>query len=368
MKCAKCGAELKIGCIYCSVCGQEAQIVPDYNLLEDDFLKELLKEKREHKEIRKVEKRDDTPIKKKKSKWPVIAIAVGVAIVLIIMIILLISYSRNGSFEYQIKKARVHMQNEEYGKAQKYLERSVELNEYSIDAWFMLADVYIEQGETEDAIDALKVVLKQDKNNAEAYKKLIELYAERKEYDLIAKLGKDVKNSNIMELFSNYIVTAPVVDMEPGEYDKLISLEISSQQGTITYYTLDGSDPKNGMEYKEPIPLEEGKTTVRMISINELGICSEETEGAYRILFKKPDKPNVSPNGGSFNQAQQITVKVPDGCIAYYTWDGSDPTANSERYTAPLEMPEGNNILSVILINEHNMCSDVLKCNFIYIP
>ena len=45
MKCANCGAELKVGCVYCSVCGTEAQIVSDYNLLEDDFLRGLLKEK-----------------------------------------------------------------------------------------------------------------------------------------------------------------------------------------------------------------------------------------------------------------------------------------------------------------------------------
>ena len=47
MKCANCGAELKVGCVYCSVCGKEAQIVSDYNLLEDDFLRGLLKEKKE---------------------------------------------------------------------------------------------------------------------------------------------------------------------------------------------------------------------------------------------------------------------------------------------------------------------------------
>ena len=32
MKCANCGAEIKLGCVYCSVCGKEAQIVPDYNV------------------------------------------------------------------------------------------------------------------------------------------------------------------------------------------------------------------------------------------------------------------------------------------------------------------------------------------------
>ena len=47
MKCANCGAEIKVGCIYCSVCGKEAQIVSDYNLLEDDFLRNVLKEKEE---------------------------------------------------------------------------------------------------------------------------------------------------------------------------------------------------------------------------------------------------------------------------------------------------------------------------------
>lgn len=43
MKCANCGAEIKLGCVYCSVCGKEAQIVPDYNV-EEDILKELLEE------------------------------------------------------------------------------------------------------------------------------------------------------------------------------------------------------------------------------------------------------------------------------------------------------------------------------------
>lgn len=63
MKCANCGAELKVGCVYCSVCGTEAQIVSDYNLLEDDFLRGLLKEKKE-----KIHKKHLSE-KKKKPGW-----------------------------------------------------------------------------------------------------------------------------------------------------------------------------------------------------------------------------------------------------------------------------------------------------------
>ena len=46
MKCANCGAELQVGSVRCSVCGEEAQIVSDYNILEDELLQEMLKNPR----------------------------------------------------------------------------------------------------------------------------------------------------------------------------------------------------------------------------------------------------------------------------------------------------------------------------------
>ena len=364
MKCAKCGAELKVGCIYCSVCGQEAQIVPDYNLLEDDFLKDLLKEEEKKKpdEVKKT----SAPKKKKKNKTPIIVAAIGAIILLVIMIILLVNHNHNNSYDYQMEKAEAYIQKKEYAKAQNYLERAVELQKKSVEAWNLLADVYLAQDEKDDAIDTLKKVIEIKADNEEAYKKLIEVYAELEEYDAIAELSKQVKDSNIMDLFSDYLVTAPMPVDE--KYNEEKGLEISSQSGTTTYYTLNGSDPKKGKKYEEPIFLEEGTTTIRMISVNELGIYSEETECTYEVEFEPPEAPEVTPDGGKFNVPQQITIDVPDGCRAYFTWDGSDPTINSEKYTGTLEMPEGNNILSVILVDENDLWSDVTKCNFIYIP
>ena len=37
MICKKCGSEIKVGNIYCSNCGQEVQMVPDFNVMDDDF-------------------------------------------------------------------------------------------------------------------------------------------------------------------------------------------------------------------------------------------------------------------------------------------------------------------------------------------
>lgn len=61
-----------------------------------------------------------------------------------------------------------------------------------------------------------------------------------------------------------------------------------------------------------------------------------------------------------------VTITVPDGCSAYYT-DGSTPTAASHLYTQPIKVPEGNNILSVVIIDHTTkLSSDVYRGNFIY--
>lgn len=46
MKCSKCGAEIEAGSVFCKKCGEPVQMVPDYNILEDDFLISLLEEEK----------------------------------------------------------------------------------------------------------------------------------------------------------------------------------------------------------------------------------------------------------------------------------------------------------------------------------
>ena len=62
-----------------------------------------------------------------------------------------------------------------------------------------------------------------------------------------------------------------------------------------------------------------------------------------------------------------ITSNTPDGII-YYTWDGSDPNISSARYSGALTIPEGDNILSVIVVNKHGISSDVVRCSYSFLP
>ena len=42
MKCMNCGADIPEGMLICPDCGTEVQIVPDYNLFEEDVLTHIL--------------------------------------------------------------------------------------------------------------------------------------------------------------------------------------------------------------------------------------------------------------------------------------------------------------------------------------
>ncbi|MEY8515955.1 chitobiase/beta-hexosaminidase C-terminal domain-containing protein [Lachnospiraceae bacterium 29-84] len=399
MKCANCGAELRVGCVYCSKCGKEAQIVSDYNLLEDDFLRNMLQEPKptdvshkqeEGKEPKpsgtskgkpkpsgtskgkpKPDGRQKTDGKKKKSKknvsWAIFAILFLVALVAAIAI--LIYYGRYHSYGYQMDRASACYSRRDYEKARKYLFRALELEEDDVEARMLLSEVYIQQEEMERAIGVLQEAIGLDREYEEAYQSLIRIYEMQKDYAAIHELYCGVEDPGIQLLFEEYTVDPPVFEPEEGTYHEVISVEISAQIGCTTYYTLDGSDPKQGQEYAGPIPLDPGKeTTIRAISCNEYGIYGEETEGKFQIELLKPEPPRVMPQGGSFYNSQAISVYVPMGCQVYYTWDGSVPTRASERYTEPIAMPEGNNILSLILVDEYGMSSDVLRCNYIYMP
>jgi tetratricopeptide (TPR) repeat protein len=395
MKCANCGAELKVGCIYCSVCGKEAQIVSDYNLLEDDFLRDMLKEREDkirgeaaresHKkqapdtdqtkqtgEARTKQEQAGRPGKQKrrvKKRLVFAVVAIILLIILIVMTALMVNHSRDNSFDYQMEQARICLEEKDYRAAENYAAHALQLEEDSLEAKLLLADIYVLRGEEQKAAEILEQVCKIHTDNQEAYQKLIDIYDNQKDYQAILKLSEAVVDENVLQLFLKYLPDMPEFDMEEGVYTQEFSVGLSVEEGNSIYYTLDGTDPRQGREYQEPIFVGPGQTVeIRAIARNGYEIYSDEITGKFVVELQKPGKPGVSPSGGSFYEAQDIVVTVPEGCRVYYTWDCTTPTESSAQYTKPIAMPEGNNILSLIVVDKYGMSSDVFRCNYIYIP
>ena len=384
MKCSKCGAEIETGSVFCKKCGEPVQMVPDYNILEDDFLISLLDEQQNAKQESKTseekavksEKNTSNRVGKESTKkqngfaalWKNKKARAGIIagiIALVILIVFLVLYLT--SYDHYVAKGKAADTKEEYTEALTYYNRAIKKNDAKAKAKILAANDYMKLTEYDKAEELLLSVIEKDSDNVAAYKSLIVLYLTTGSYDKLDFLQAQVTNQKIIDLFNDHLVSAPVFSVDGGKYDDDVIIELHAKTGKI-YYTLDGSDPTDGgILYTEPFTLKEGTTTVQAVCEDGEKV-SEVIEKRYKISYADPEAPVVIPAGGSFTTPTTITVEVPEGASVYYTWDGTTPTQSSAKYTAPIDMMEGNNILSLLLVDKHGKTSSVSEYNYKYIP
>lgn len=378
MKCAKCGTELKEGNVYCSVCGTEAMVVPDYSILEDDYLRTLIAEEtQEDAESEMPQKAAETggaKTKKQDARLPilvvcillVVGISVGVAVKLTI------NHRNANSYDYQVQMAEQERAEKNYENALHYYQAALALQPGDVAVRLAMADIYLEQKAYDSAMVLLIEIIDLDGSHREAYEKLIGIYDERGDYESILALMEEVSDKDLSDLFAPYTVTEPVISPIEGTYEEEIEVVIVSLDGYEIYYTTDGTipDASSGTLYDGEISLDEaGIYEIRAVCVNSKGICSRVVDARYQIEFLQPEFAVVSPDGGRITEMTFVTITAETDCSIYYTWDGTDPTSQSERYVGPIEIPAGNNILSVLVVNNKTgLDSGVYRTNFIYYP
>lgn len=386
MKCEKCGAEMKEGCIYCSVCGNEAQMVPDYSVLEDDYLRKLLEEENQPasgtKQTNKTGKKNQKKQNAKNSssqmsnKIPIIIVCCILVIAITAGVIakLVIDHKNANSYDYQVEMAQQEAIDKNYENALQYYKTALALKPDDMKVRLAMADIYMQQKSYDAAMVLLIEIIDMDELNLEAYKNLIQIYDEKEDYDSIAELSEGITNIEILALFDEYLVAAPVISPVEGTYNEYKDVTIFSMEGFDIYYTMDGSTPDatNGIFYDEDegIHLDEaGLYQIQAVCVNKKGICSEVASAKYKIEILAPEYATVTPDGGRIAYGTQVTITAEKDCSIYYTWDGTDPTEQSAKYEAPLDIPYGNNILSVLVVNDKTgLDSGVYRTNFIYYP
>lgn len=377
MKCINCGREIQPEYKICPYCGTTIQIVPDYSVYDEDDIniivenvKEVEKKPEvvieEPKEERIKEKERALEIAKQRKMKITIAMVLIACMLLIItgvFVKVLIDENQSNSFEYQMKQADKAMFKGNIDIAERYYLRALALEPENIDVRLELADLYLDKNDIDEAEMYLKEVIERDEENFDAYRMLFGIYKDAGDTDAILELKEGVTNNKILSLFSNYSVDAPTLSINGGTYKSNIKLTITAKKGVEIYYTLDGSDPReNGTLYKSAIEIKGlGMHTVKVATKNSLGVYSSVVTETYVIQYEAPADPVVTPNGGTFDRKNSyIYITVPSGCSAYYTWDRTDPTEESQKYGTPILVPAGRNMLSVIIIDDETGLSSVI--------
>ncbi len=281
----------------------------------------------------------------------------------------LIEYNKKQSYDYNLNAGNQAYMNHEYQNAIGYFEKAEETTtgKGNIELLYKMADCYQNLNEIDKATDILRQLLKQQENYADAIKMLSKIYYDDRNGNALNEMISQYRGSESEKYLTQYEVSEPVFSSKGGKYEDALSLEITADNGNSIYYTLDGREANtSGLKYNDPISLTNGKTTIKAVAVNEIGVISNQIEETYEISYRKPDAPNVSPASGTFEKGEKIVItnlSRSDRC--FYTLDGSEPTSASTEYAGPIEIPDGNTIFSAIIISNHDLASSVTRRNYI---
>lgn len=356
MICPNCKTELEDGLVHCPICNHALQIVPDYNSLDD--------------EIPHVEGGRQSIHKAKKPKKK-ISKKVVLFLLALIAILALVWYLYVCSFSYQYAAGRKADANGDYNKAMSHYLNALHRDDSDPRILAALGNDAMHLGKKKTAESYLLSAVKKDGNYARAFTLLLTLYEQEGNYEKMQAALSYATTNRTKEIFADYLILPPVLSQAEGKYDDDVELTLTPPEGEDydIFYTTDGSSPNSagGRMYQEPILLTEGKTVVKAVCRNKNGKFGQVIRAKYKITYKEPSAPQISPDGGTFHEKTKVTIlSENEDDEIYYTWDGSDPTDKSRQYTAPIVVPDGNQILSVIVIDRHGKSSKIVRSSFKY--
>ncbi len=373
MKCPNCGNELNEGHLICEMCGEEIQIVPDFEPEIENSITETLSTlaaMQEGEDTETVADEDDNYtedtaeeeiVAGNKKAWVFISL-------FFVFMIMLLSYAMYAyhiqTVEYQIDKAKGYAANEAYTEAIACLEEAYARHPDVAELLFLEADYYYLQQDHTSALEQLMKIIENGsfpyEDVEEAYDKVITIYSNQGQYAQINELLRGCTDDRIVNMFQSYLAMEPEFSYVEGTYAEVIPLKLSSNTSGTIYYTMDGSKPDtNSMVYTAPLFLETGEYTISALFVNDYGIESEIVSKQYVINLSVPNAPEVDLYSGEYTEPTMITVEGAEGCKIYYTTDESEPTTDSVPYTGPIPMPLGKTLFKFINISEEGVSSEV---------
>lgn len=307
----------------------------------------------------------------KKSKL-IIAGACGIA-ALVVIIIIVIAVNMNSknkkSYKYNLEKGTQYYNTQDYDNAVTYLTKAYNTNDgkKNADMMYELADALVHVKQNDKAIEVLKSALSYDKMNEKALPLLAKLYQDEKKGTELSELIKKYKGTKNEALLSDYKVDEPTSSENPGSFEDSVEINLMASDGCTIYYTTDGSEPTTkSSKYSSAIKIEKDDVTVKAIAVNSIGVASDVAEFKYSISLKSPDAPVLNPSESDVKVGTKIVIEgLADDEKAYYTLNGSTPSANSSQYSGGITLDKaGNYVVSVIVINKHNLSSPVTRVSY----
>lgn len=314
-------------------------------------------------------KADVSDNKKTDNKNMVIIAAsvVSAAVIIIIIAAVVINLNNKKSFTYNYEKGMEYYNDGNVSEAKNYLSAAYNTSEgkRSVSMMSSLADIYIADKDYDNAVDVLKAILEYDVQNTDALGKLADIYYQKSDGTELTNLIKKYDGSKASSALDGYRVSEPSPSEVPGTLNEPVELTLIAQDGCSIYYTTDGSEPTvKSTQYMSPIKIEKDSVTIKAVAVNKMGVISKTVTLQYTVSLQAPEAAELTIDSSTVPEGTVIMIKnLEEGCKAYYTVDGTTPTANSIIYNDGIDLKPGSYVLSVVVINKSNLSSPITRKN-----
>lgn len=179
---------------------------------------------------------------------------------------------------------------------------------------------------------------------------------------------------------ADYIDTVKISKQPRTDYEYREDLDLSGGELTITYDSghteivpmTDARVSANGFYGANGEFPDNSEVEVTVTYTAEEGVYDPAHEGGAQFSdtftarikdIPALDAPIITPNGGTFSNSCEVSITAQEGASIFYTTDGTDPTADSNKYTAPFTITEDATV-KAIAIKENARDSKIASAKF----
>lgn len=341
------------------------------------------KEDREPRERRepKDATRKPAPRKKKKNSngrlYAIVGIiAVFIAILAVVLILLL--GGANDIKKVKLTFDEMYAQAEEFYNAKdmdKALEKAIAAKDMvdakngaeEIKARKLIHKIYNDLNYTGQVfLDNIEELIELGDTSEDYYQSLFAKYMEAGNTDMLRALIESVGEEQAESYLGEAVVQKPTSTASSGQHKNVLVTELKAAEGCDIFYVVNGKIGSEAQKYTGQIEiLKAGEYKIEAYAVSANGIPSATASFNFSIVEGEAEAPTVTPGAGTYSEETFITIVVPEGGTAYYTYDGTEPTTSSTEYTEPVEMLRGNNVFKAIVVDKYGIVSSVTTKTYI---
>ncbi|MBR0163700.1 MAG: chitobiase/beta-hexosaminidase C-terminal domain-containing protein [Lachnospiraceae bacterium] len=374
MICPDCGRDVPEGLMYCDVCGREFHMVPEFEPeIENQIDKTLSRLARkigteDAPQEKQPQGKEPRPAKRAKSetreKRTLIAVLIACAAAVLVAVVVALVHK---SADDYVRMAQSAVEAGDDARAVSYLENALEKQPQDATVILMLSEALVRTGDTGRAYELLDRIINSavytPEENKSAFEIALATALDTGDFGMIQDLLSRCPYEDLRMRYLAYVPGDLMADPAEGSYQAPFSITLTSSDDEVIYYTINGGVPDTtSTPYRGPIEItEQGSYHLQAVCVNPQGAVSGIFEARYEAEKPAVPAPQVLEDSGSYTAETKIVVVCGEGLrILYETGEDAKVTANSEEYTEPISMPEGESVFHFACIDEEGELSETV--------